>query len=223
MENLMNKLAIPAILAATVMVAGMFAFMPVEQASTVHATGFTNISTAATIISAKLVDTNSFTAGNTGAERHLIMFESDVAYTISDIEVKGTLAAALDSSNERIRLSTIEAASIEYARTTNGISDLTGDNNQVDIYGEGSETVVEGDETFDSMILGAASLAVETEDKAMTFGPNTFVIVELKMQKQNTGDNVGDMEAIVTFYVTGATPDNITITELQDTSRVFTD
>ena len=34
----MNKFAIPAILAATVMVAGMFAFMPVEQASTVHTT-----------------------------------------------------------------------------------------------------------------------------------------------------------------------------------------
>ena len=34
----MNKLAIPAILVATVMVAGIFAFMPVEQASTVHTT-----------------------------------------------------------------------------------------------------------------------------------------------------------------------------------------
>ena len=32
----MNKLTIPAILTATIMVAGMFAFMPVEQASTVH-------------------------------------------------------------------------------------------------------------------------------------------------------------------------------------------
>ena len=32
----MNKLAIPAILAATVMVAGLFAFAPVQQASTVH-------------------------------------------------------------------------------------------------------------------------------------------------------------------------------------------
>jgi len=32
----LNKLAIPAILLATVMVAGIFAFMPVEQASTVH-------------------------------------------------------------------------------------------------------------------------------------------------------------------------------------------
>jgi len=34
----MNKFAIPTILVATVMVAGMFAFMPVEQASTVHGT-----------------------------------------------------------------------------------------------------------------------------------------------------------------------------------------
>ena len=32
----MNKLAIPAILTATIMVAGMFAFMPVQQANTVH-------------------------------------------------------------------------------------------------------------------------------------------------------------------------------------------
>ena len=34
----MNKLAIPAILAATVMVAGLFAFAPVQTASTVHNT-----------------------------------------------------------------------------------------------------------------------------------------------------------------------------------------
>jgi len=34
----MNKLTIPTILVATVMVAGAFAFMPVEQATTVHTT-----------------------------------------------------------------------------------------------------------------------------------------------------------------------------------------
>ena len=34
----MNKLMIPTILVATVMVAGIFAFMPVQQASTVHTT-----------------------------------------------------------------------------------------------------------------------------------------------------------------------------------------
>ena len=35
----MTKLTIPVILAATIMVAGLFAFAPVEQASTVHTSG----------------------------------------------------------------------------------------------------------------------------------------------------------------------------------------
>jgi len=41
----MKKFAIPAILVATVMVAGMFAFMPVEQASTVHDTVIDSVAT----------------------------------------------------------------------------------------------------------------------------------------------------------------------------------
>ena len=43
-QNSMNKLTIPTILVATVMVAGIFAFAPVEQASTVHTTiGIQNV------------------------------------------------------------------------------------------------------------------------------------------------------------------------------------
>jgi len=42
----MNKLTIPAILVATVMVAGIFAFMPVQQASTVHTTSTITVSSA---------------------------------------------------------------------------------------------------------------------------------------------------------------------------------
>ena len=38
----MNKFAIPTILVATIMVAGMFAFVPVEQASTTHLLGTFN-------------------------------------------------------------------------------------------------------------------------------------------------------------------------------------
>jgi len=41
----MKKFAIPALLVATVMVAGMFAFAPVEQASTVHASSTSTLST----------------------------------------------------------------------------------------------------------------------------------------------------------------------------------
>jgi len=38
-QKTMNKIAIPALLVATIMVAGAFAFVPVEQASTVHTSG----------------------------------------------------------------------------------------------------------------------------------------------------------------------------------------
>lgn len=42
----MNKLIVPSILAVTMLVAGMFAFMPVEKASTVHTTITSQLCTA---------------------------------------------------------------------------------------------------------------------------------------------------------------------------------
>jgi len=54
----LNKIVIPAILVATVMVAGMFAFMPVEQASTVHTSGTITLENDADI-DAILVDTDA--------------------------------------------------------------------------------------------------------------------------------------------------------------------
>ena len=42
---IVRKLAIPAILAATVLVAGIFAFMPIEQASTIHTTVIDDLQT----------------------------------------------------------------------------------------------------------------------------------------------------------------------------------
>ena len=53
----MNKIAIPAILVATVMVAGMFAFMPVDQASTVHLSGTATLAASqGTIVAIDTVD-----------------------------------------------------------------------------------------------------------------------------------------------------------------------
>ena len=54
----MNKFAIPAILLATVMVAGLFAFAPVEQASTVHTSGTITLESDADI-DAILADTDA--------------------------------------------------------------------------------------------------------------------------------------------------------------------
>jgi len=64
----MNKLTIPTILVATVMVAGMFAFMPVQQASTVHTTSAgssTDLLTLTTTpLNAAATDTNTWTIGS---------------------------------------------------------------------------------------------------------------------------------------------------------------
>jgi len=57
----MNKITIPAILVATVMVAGAFAFMPVEQASTVHTT---IQGTQQNLVALELTDT-AFAVGDT--------------------------------------------------------------------------------------------------------------------------------------------------------------
>jgi len=54
-DKLMNKIALPALLAATIMVAGAFAFMPVEQASTVHTSSSITIANDA-ITEAKIAD-----------------------------------------------------------------------------------------------------------------------------------------------------------------------
>ncbi len=76
----MKKIAIPAILAATVLVAGMFAVMPVQKASTVHTTILSQIATAffgtTTMPTSKtrVVDTASQGFNGTGAQLSTAFF-----------------------------------------------------------------------------------------------------------------------------------------------------
>ena len=88
----MNKLTIPAILVATVMVAGIFAFMPVEKAGTVHTTIIASISDA-NVVGIVDSDLTNFDAGEelevtcTGGKSlvHSIIFESITgAFTTAD-------------------------------------------------------------------------------------------------------------------------------------------
>jgi len=82
----MNKLTIPAILVATVMVAGIFAFMPVEQASTVHTTAAGQGFKTAT------VGTADFDAGDIVT---LTCTLQTLVYEIT-VDVTGSLAADND-------------------------------------------------------------------------------------------------------------------------------
>ena len=78
----MNKLAIPAILAATVLVAGIFAFMPVEQASTVHA-GATGILGETTELRLVFEDELLMTAA---CDNDLIRIDANAPFRILSIQ-----------------------------------------------------------------------------------------------------------------------------------------
>ena len=101
----MNKLAIPAILAATVLVAGIFAFMPVQQASTVHTSG--TITTvidddiASLLINRIVQHTEDFTAANnpTAATLYPILDVSDVANGMSAAHITVTILAQTDDAD----------------------------------------------------------------------------------------------------------------------------
>ena len=79
----MNKLIIPTILIATVLVAGIFAFMPVEQASTVHETIIADIGGVAI----DLVNV----AGGTNVDNNAVNVLINVAGIVTDEHFEGRL------------------------------------------------------------------------------------------------------------------------------------
>jgi len=91
----MSKLIIPAILAATVLVAGIFAFMPVQQASTVHTTLGTaaDIATVDANVDAILLDT-----GTTLND----LLDTEVADILADTAIIGALVGGAASLNADI-------------------------------------------------------------------------------------------------------------------------
>jgi len=92
----LNKLVIPAFLTATVMVAGMFAFMPVEQASTVHTTGSVTLGAGegGAIETTTIEDTDWDAAGADAAKR-LTCTEQAIVFEIA-FDIDGTVAAGTD-------------------------------------------------------------------------------------------------------------------------------
>ncbi len=83
----MNKLVIPTILLATVMVAGMFAFMPVDQASTVHTT--IQGSQSNQVITLIAQDTATTYLATSNADFTLdICFSDNNAGTVDDVQVR---------------------------------------------------------------------------------------------------------------------------------------
>jgi len=91
----MNKLMIPAILVATVMVAGAFAFMPVEQAATVH----TTIQASTTDVIVDSGNTKTIADGvSTSTQTITLTFTGDAVVTSIKVSIPAEGADSYDIS-----------------------------------------------------------------------------------------------------------------------------
>jgi len=120
MLKILNKLVIPAILVATVMVAGMFAFMPVNQASTVHTEIITDLATVTaqpavlTLASTALADNNQIeiACGATAAS------DKDVPFVVTMLTLRTTLDGGDDFDIDSIEIDNIVKTSGDAATLT---------------------------------------------------------------------------------------------------------
>jgi len=94
---MLNKFIIPAALFATVVIAGIFAFMPVEKASTVHGALTTSIS---------------------GQNRYLFF---DKNYTMFEIKSMPSLTMMVIDATETVTVYTVVTATRNSAQTTGGL------------------------------------------------------------------------------------------------------
>lgn len=101
----MNKLVIPAILAATVLVAGMFAFMPVERATTVH-----------TAILAGIRDVNTVDLNGLPVNSAIVLYDG----LGNNKSVKAEIVAKLPTGAKIQSSSTITGGAVVWADVTCG-------------------------------------------------------------------------------------------------------
>ena len=196
----MNKLVIPAILAVTVMVAGLFAFAPVEQASTVHALAIADIRDGGTILSETVTTLNL----NDDEAFHHFVLESEVPYTIHDIEVKGTLVDASDGCDEI--LVRAESYPAEY-----GLDVITSDNDGRNDTIKANRTVVDGNDAFNPLTHSVNAERADNDESILSFTEKTNAVVQITFNECG-GNDTADFTAVVTFYLTGPTEAQATLT-----------
>ena len=177
----MYKLAIPAILAATVLVAGIFAFMPVEQASTVHTTiigagglDFDDISNTQPSIQVVSGSGTGITDGDT------VVIDCDVDFYVMDMyweidDYDGTAGEILTIGDGAGNFITVDGTAVigedEDSSTTFNILD-PGFTSANDVNVKISWAAF----TFDLSVINSGDINIPTELFAIGAGANDIVI-----------------------------------------------
>ena len=215
----MNKLVMPTMLLATIMIAGMFAFIPIENASTFHLLLNQGISGASST-ETKSVSTDDVSSGDgiNGIVHHNFILESDVPFTIHDITVKGEIDNS-DTNDDVIRVA-VRGYPGEYdldpkaARNDNRLTQICDDCRGND------GTVISGDDEVTTQTWSMVAVDKTQSSGDLTFGPDTNIVVQICFDDDGSAS---DYSAEVTFYLRGIFSDDDVSLTLVEGSTVDDD
>ena len=164
----MNKIAIPAILAATILIAGIFAFAPMEQASTVHTSGTITLASDADI-DAILADTTALQLLITAAR----MAELDAANLPTDIADLQMIVSTFDKFYLYVDeiITTVDNAANEGQDTSIAIGT---DDLPVISYSDNTNTALKVAHCNDA---ACTSAGITTLDSAVVVGTDTSIAI----------------------------------------------
>jgi len=204
---IMNKIILPTILAATVLIVGLVAFMPIDEASTVHETIIQNTGGASATVSglASVDDLSSATAWRN------VILASDKPYTVHDIQIKGDIAEPDGCEDDKIIVDSMVFPA-EYGTNMTKADD---DGQDEKYFDDDSYTVVDG---TDSELPNTWSM--NSDDRAdergrSTFTQNTNIGIQLQFEAL-CGIDLDDFTAEVIFYLRGVTDGDVTVTVVDD-------
>jgi len=200
----MNKIIIPTILAATVLIVGMFAFMPINTVSTVHETivltvGGASVTTSDSVTVNDINDTSVF---------QQFVLSSEKPYTVHDIEVIGTVDAIDCSSDERIRAS-IASFPAEYG-TNVTLAAL--DNADEKFLNSDNQEIVDSND-----IELTQTWSMHSEDSTESVGRETLtqdtrIAVQLEFEDPTcSGSGPTSFAATVKYYLRGVTAEDVDV------------
>jgi len=210
----MNKLLIPTILVATVMIAGVFAFIPIDNATTFHLLLNQGVSGATFTI----FNSTSTDDLDDDIVYHNFILESDVPFTIHDITVRGEIEDS-DTSADDIRVK-VRGYPAEYllnataARDDHRMDDICDDCGSMGSSGE----VVDGNDKVKSRTWSMTAVDKTQSTGDLTFGPDSNIVVQVCFD--DDGGSASDYSAEVTFYLRGIfSGDDVTLTPQLDTGE----
>jgi len=175
----MNKIAIPALLVATVMVAGIFAFVPVEQASTIHTTSSSGLITE--VETSTILDDSS-------ADTHTITYTFDSDSIVYGIHI--ALPTTESADNYDIASVTVNgAALLEDTTFTNPGANVDLDENWLQTYAHAQFPLhVEANDTI--------VIAIEEDD--VNDGATDDTLTVTFVYSANTGATISSNTPVIT-------------------------